>query len=84
MDSEGIERRLAAILSADAVGYSRLMAEDEVATLHTLKTYRDAMIARIRQRGGHVVDAVGDNLLAEFPSVVDAAGGCIWQQVGRP
>jgi adenylate cyclase len=72
MDSEGIERRLAAILSADAVGYSRLMAEDEVATLHTLKTYRDAMIARIRQRGGHVVDAVGDNLLAEFPSVVDA------------
>ncbi len=72
MDSEGIERRLAAILSADAVGYSRLLAEDEVATLQTLKTHRDAMIARIRQRGGRVVDAVGDNLLAEFPSIVDA------------
>ena len=58
MDSERTERRLAAILSADAVGYSRLMAEDEVATLQTLKTHRDAMIARIRQRGGRVV-AVG-------------------------
>jgi adenylate cyclase len=72
MDSKRTQRRLAAILSADAVGYSRLMADDEVATLHTLKTHRDAMIARIRQRGGRVVDAVGDNLLAEFPSIVDA------------
>ena len=72
MDSERTERRLAAILSADAVGYSRLMADDEVATLQTLKTHRDAMIARIRQHAGRVVDAVGDNLLAEFPSIVDA------------
>jgi TolB-like protein/Tfp pilus assembly protein PilF len=72
MDPERAERRLAAILSADAVGYSRLMADDEVATLQTLKAHRDAMIARIRQRAGHVVDAVGDNLLAEFPSIVDA------------
>ena len=71
MDSERTERRLAAILSADAVGYSRLMADDEVATLQTLKTHRDAMIARIRQHAGRVVDAVGDNLLAEFPSIVD-------------
>jgi len=72
MDFERTERRLAAILSADAVGYSRLMADDEAATLQTLKTHRDAMIARISQHAGRVVDAVGDNLLAEFPSIVDA------------
>ena len=66
------ERRLAAILSADVVGYSRLMAADEAGTVGRLKTYRDAMDSLIRQHGGRVVDAVGDNLLGEFPSVVDA------------
>ena len=66
------ERRLAAILSADVVGYSRLMAADEAGTVERLKTYRDAMSSLIRLHGGRVVDAVGDNLLAEFPSVVDA------------
>ena len=72
MDSEVVERRLAAILSADAVGYSRLMSHDEEATLRTLKAHLDAMDGLIRQHGGRVVDAVGDNLLAEFGSVVDA------------
>jgi adenylate cyclase len=72
MDAEAVERRLAAILSADAVGYSGLMARDEVETLRTLNLHRDAMGGLIRQHGGRVVDAVGDNLLAEFPSVVDA------------
>jgi TolB-like protein/cytochrome c-type biogenesis protein CcmH/NrfG len=67
-----VERRLAAILIADAVGYSRLMAADEVATLDTLKGHVAVMNGLIRQHGGRVVDAVGDNLLAEFPSAVDA------------
>jgi TolB-like protein/cytochrome c-type biogenesis protein CcmH/NrfG len=72
-----VERRLAAILSADAVGYSRLMAEDEVATLQTLDGHIEAMSGLIRQHGGRVVDAVGDNLLAEFPSVIDAVACAI-------
>ena len=72
MESEGIERRLAAILNADVVGYSRLMAQDAVTTLRTLKVYVDLMGGLIRQHGGRVVDAVGDNVLAEFRSAVDA------------
>ena len=72
--SDGIERRLAAILSADAVGYSRLMAEDEVATLRTLEAYREEMAALVRQHRGRVVDSPGDNLLAEFPSASEAVG----------
>jgi class 3 adenylate cyclase len=64
VDSEVVERRLAAILSADAVGYSRLMSRDEEATLRTLKAHLDAMDGLIRQHGGRIVDAVGDNLLA--------------------
>jgi adenylate cyclase len=69
---DAVERRLAAIFSADVVGYSRLMAKDEVGTLQTLKAHLDLMRGLIRQHGGRVVDAVGDNLLAEFPSAVDA------------
>jgi adenylate cyclase len=72
VNPEAVQRKLAALLSADVVGYSRLMAQDEVATLKTLNAHRDAMGGLIRQHGGRVVDAVGDNLLAEFPSVVDA------------
>ncbi len=67
-----IERKLAAILSADVKGYSRLMGEDEVATIRTLTTYREVMSTFIRQYRGRVVDSPGDNLLAEFASVVDA------------
>lgn len=67
-----IQRRLAAILSADAVGYTKLMAADELATLETLNSYRSLMSGLVRQHGGRVVDMVGDNLLAEFPSAVDA------------
>jgi len=72
VDNDTLERRLAAILSADAVGYSRLMARDEVGTLRMLKAHLDVMGGLIRQHGGRVVDAVGDNLLGEFPSAVDA------------
>ena len=72
MESQSIERKLAAILSADVKGYSRLMGEDEVATIRTLTAYREVMATLIRQHRGRVVDSPGDNLLAEFASVVDA------------
>src|SRR5438093_6803081 len=67
-----MERKLTAILSADVAGYSRLMGEDEEATIRTLTTYREVIATRIQQYRGRVVDAPGDNLLAEFASVVDA------------
>ncbi len=65
-------RQLAAILSADAVGYSRRMAEDEAATAQTLRSHRDTIAGFVREHHGRVVNAVGDNLLAEFASAVDA------------
>jgi len=68
----GMTRKLAAILSADVAGYSRLMGEDEEATIRTVTAYRDVMAALVRQHRGRVVDAPGDNLLAEFASVLDA------------
>jgi len=67
-----MERKLAAILSADVKGYSRLMGEDEVATVRTLTAYRAVIAALIQQHHGRVVDSPGDNLLAEFASAVDA------------
>src|SRR5262245_20283616 len=68
----GMVRKLAAILSADVKGYSRLMGEDEEATLHTLTVYRAVIATLVQQYRGRVVDSPGDNLLAEFTSVVDA------------
>jgi adenylate cyclase len=72
VDPDAVERKLAAILSADVAGYSRLMAEDEAATVRTLTDYREEMTVLIRQHRGRVVDSPGDNLLAEFPSALDA------------
>lgn len=72
MAPQGMERKLTAILSADVKGYSRLMGEDEVATIRTLTAYREVMAALIQKHRGRVVDSPGDNLLAEFASVVDA------------
>jgi adenylate cyclase len=72
MPREELPRRLAAILSADVVGHTRLMAADEVATLHLLRSHREVLEQAIARNGGRVVDAVGDNLLAEFPSAVRA------------
>ena len=72
MESETFPRKLTAILSADVQGYSRLMDEDEDATVHTLAAYREVMSHLIRGHRGRVVDSPGDNLLAEFASVVDA------------
>src|SRR3989441_11902499 len=67
-----MERKLTALLSADVKGYSRLMGEDEEATIRTLTAYRTVITTHVQQRRGRVVDSPGDNLLAEFASVVDA------------
>jgi len=72
MNTERAKRKLSAILSADVKGYSRLMGEDEVATVRTLKEYRELMSQLIKEYRGRVVDSPGDNVLAEFASVVDA------------
>jgi len=72
MTTKGVKRKLTAILSADVKGYSRLMGEDEEATVRTLTAYRQIMASLIEQYRGRVVDSPGDNLLAEFASVVDA------------
>src|SRR5215813_5464507 len=68
----GMERKLAAIFSTDVAGYSRLMWDDEEATIHTLTAYRAVISSLIQHYRGRVVDSPGDNLLAEFASVVDA------------
>ena len=67
-----MERKLTAILSADVEGYSRLMGEDEEATIRTLTSYQKVMAPVIELHRGRIVDSPGDNLLAEFGSVVDA------------
>ncbi len=68
-----MERRLAAILAADVVGYSRLMGEDEAGTLARLKSLRKELVQpKIAESRGRVVKLMGDGLLAEFPSVVEA------------
>lgn len=77
MDQEAIHRKLAAIFSADVAGYTRLMQNDEMATLNLLSRYRAIMADLIKQHNGRVVDAVGDNLMAEFSSVVDAVQSAI-------
>jgi adenylate cyclase len=67
-----IDRKLTTILSADVVGYSRMMGEDEAATLATLKTYRDIMARLTSDYRGRIFNTAGDALLAEFASVVNA------------
>jgi len=68
----GMERKLAAIFSTDVAGYSRLMGDDEEATIRTLTASREVISSLIQHYRGRVVDSPGDNLLAEFASVVDA------------
>ncbi len=68
-----MERRLAAIFAADMVGYSRLMGEDEAGTLKRLKSLHNELVQpKIEERKGRIVKFMGDGLLAEFPSVVEA------------
>ena len=74
MAQERFKRKLAAILSADVVGYSRLMEDNEEATIQTLNACRKSISKLIQQNRGRLVDATGDNLMAEFSSVVDAVG----------
>jgi class 3 adenylate cyclase len=77
MPQKDVTRRLAAILSADVRGYSRLMREDELATVRTLNTYMGLMTTLIEQHHGRVVDSPGDNILAEFASVVDGVQAAV-------
>jgi adenylate cyclase len=77
MTQEGFKRKLTAILSADVVGYSRLMGEDEETTVQTLTTYRDIISSLIKDHQGRVVDSPGDNILADFVSVVNSLR-CAW------
>ena len=72
MISQEVKRKLTAILSADVEGYSRLMGNNEVSTIRTLTAYKEVMTSLIKQHRGRVVDSPGDNMLAEFASVVDA------------
>src|SRR5512147_1805234 len=72
MTTQDVKRRLTAIFSADVKGYSRLMGDDEEWTVRTLTAYKGIMGNLIQQHGGRVVDATGDNLMAEFASAVDA------------
>lgn len=77
MNSGSYKRKISAIFSADVAGYSRLMGDDEDATVKTLVRYRNVMANLVQQHRGRVVDSPGDNLLAEFSSVVDALR-CGW------
>jgi len=67
-----VERKLTAILCADVYGYSRLMGQDEEATLRTLSSHRKVIDSLIEQHRGRFVNSAGDSVLAEFVSVVNA------------
>jgi adenylate cyclase len=83
MAEERVRRRLAAILAADVVGYSRLMGLDEIGTLDRLKALRrDLIDPKIDRYGGRLVKTTGDGLLAEFPSAVDAVAYAVDLQSG--
>src|SRR5580698_8681993 len=70
-----MQRRLAAILAADVVGYSRLMGTDEIGTLKSLKAHRRELVdSAIAAHHGRIVKTTGDGMLVEFASVVDAVG----------
>ena len=72
------QRRLAAILAADVVGYSRLIRKDEEGTLARLKALRNDLInPKIAEYNGRIVKLMGDGMLAEFPSVVDSVHAAI-------
>jgi class 3 adenylate cyclase/pimeloyl-ACP methyl ester carboxylesterase len=71
-DSSSMKRRLAAILAADIAGYSRLMGEDEAATVRDLKGHQAAILPLVGRYDGRIIDTAGDGILAEFPSVINA------------
>jgi adenylate cyclase len=83
MTAERVERRLAAVLAADVVGYSRLMGIDEEGTLARLKAVRKALVdPTIAAHRGRIVKTTGDGMLVEFASAVDAARSAVEVQRG--
>jgi adenylate cyclase len=72
-DTSSTSRRLAAILAADIAGYSRLMGEDEAATVRDLKAHQAAVLPLVGRYGGRIIDTAGDGILAEWncPGFVD-------------
>ncbi len=82
MGEEGVDRRLTTILAADVVGYSRLMGEDEVGTLAALKAHRkELLVPKETQYHGRTINLMGDGVLMEFGSVVDAVAFAVEVQV---
>jgi class 3 adenylate cyclase/pimeloyl-ACP methyl ester carboxylesterase len=71
-DKPSMKRRLAAILAADIAGYSRLMGEDEAATVRDLKGHQAVILPLVGRYDGRIIDTAGDGILAEFPSVINA------------
>jgi hypothetical protein len=83
MENRSVQRRLAAILAADVVGYSRLMSSDEIGTLTALKAHRRELIdPAIAAHHGRIVKTTGDGALVEFASVVDAVACAVAVQRG--
>jgi TolB-like protein/class 3 adenylate cyclase/Flp pilus assembly protein TadD len=81
--TQPVERRLAAIMAADVVSYSRLMGADEVGTLRKLKAHRRELVdPAIAGHRGRIVKTTGDGMLVEFPSVVDAVSCAVAIQRG--
>jgi len=78
MAEERLQRKLAAIMAADVVGYSRLMEADEVGTLNRLKAlHQELFVPTIERFGGRIFKVTGDGALADFPSAVDALNGAV-------
>ncbi|MCZ6472307.1 MAG: adenylate/guanylate cyclase domain-containing protein, partial [SAR324 cluster bacterium] len=80
--NKGTQRKLTAILCADVVGYSRLMGDDEEATIEILTAYRKVFTSKIKKHRGRVVDAKGDAILAEFAAVTDSVSCAVEIQQG--
>src|SRR4029453_326540 len=71
-EGPSIQRRLATILAAAIAGYSRLMHEDEAATVRDLKAHQSVILPLVGRHGGRIIDTAGDGILAEFPCVIGA------------
>ena len=74
MTEQKVRRRLAAILAADIAEYSRLMGQDEVATVRDLKGHQVVVLPLVDEFGGRIIDTAGDGIMAEFPSAIGAVG----------
>src|SRR2546421_9320378 len=83
MSDQRVQRRLAAIIAADVVGYSKMMGRDEAGTLTRLKQLRAEFLhPKVREYGGRIVKTTGDGTLIEFPSAVDAVSYAVDVQRG--